>query len=373
MATVYVFGAGGSYHAGYPLASALGGPLLKEMLQSSQAPYAEHLIDQFGVPADFEDWITTILSRRDEAKGHTNRKHEYQKLGTALGMLTLALAEWFRRIGNGSAAPLYAQFSDGIVRAGDVVITFNYDDALDRELRRTGKWDVFSHGYGFPFGNGEHKCDVPLLKLHGSMNWVWNPFSGAQGGGPLFSWSGPSLGTVPVMLPRDLKFLGYDDPSGPGVYQSGGALHSMILPGRSKQFYVETSSGVEQSNFWELLWSQAEKALGSCSKMVICGYSLPTADQQARDLLFNGPPKDATIEVVCGQDSQRIATEFKSLQFSNVATFGRGYFEDWLAATETRSPGLVLRLLNELIQVLGTVVRGFLKLVSSHLSRREGK
>lgn len=67
--------------------------------------------------------------------------------------------------------------------------------------------------------------------------------------------------------------------------------------------------------------------------MVVCGYSLPTADQHARDLLFGAPPKDARIEVVSGQDSERIAGEFKSFQFSNVTTFGRGYFEDWLAAT----------------------------------------
>jgi hypothetical protein len=69
------------------------------------------------------------------------------------------------------------------VGVGDSVITFNYDDALDRELKRAGKWDVLSQGYGFPFGNGDDKCDVPLLKLHGSINWLWNPFGGARAGG----------------------------------------------------------------------------------------------------------------------------------------------------------------------------------------------
>jgi len=130
-----------------------------------------------------------------------------------------------------------------------------------------------------------------------------------------------------------LKFLGYDNPSGAGVYQSGGVLHSIILPGRSKQFYVETSLGIEQAEFWKRLWSQAEGALGACSKIVVCGYSLPTADQRARELLFDVPPKDASVEVVAGRDSERIASEFKSAEFSNVITFGRGYFEDWLAST----------------------------------------
>ncbi len=42
----------------------------------------------------------------------------------------------------------YARFSDTIVRTGDVILTFNYDDSLERELRRASKWDV-AQGYGF--------------------------------------------------------------------------------------------------------------------------------------------------------------------------------------------------------------------------------
>ena len=334
MSTVYVFGAGASYHAGYPLASALGGPLLNEMLRSPDSWHvaaAEYLSDHFGEPCDFEDWITRILSLRDAAKNDSNRGLEYRRLGTRLGVLIESLSEWFRRIGNESTAPLYGEFADRIVHAGDVVITFNYDDALDRELKRAGKWDAFSQGYGFLLGNGEHISDVLLLKLHGSINWVWNPFGGARAGS-FFTGSWPSLGLAPVMLPRDLKFLGYDDPSGAGIYQSGGALHSMILPGRSKQFYVETSLGIEQAEFWERLWSRAEEALRACGKIVVCGYSLPVADQRARELLFETPPKSASIEVVAGGDSERIASEFKSAEFSNIITFGRGHFEDWLVS-----------------------------------------
>jgi hypothetical protein len=338
MSTVYVFGAGASRHAGYPLASGMGESLLNSMLQSASSLHvasAEYLIDRFGKPDDFEDWMTQIESRSTELQNDPTAegKQECQRLGNRLGWLRDGLKEWFSQIREGSAAPAYAAFSDRLVRAGDVVITFNYDDALERELRRTGKWDVFSQGYGFTFGNGNHKCDVLLLKLHGSINWLWNPFGGARAGS-VFAWSGPtSLGRFPVILPADLRFLGYDNPSGAGVYQGGAAVGSLILPGRNKQFHVETSFGPELLDFWETLWLQAKEAVRACSKMVVCGYSLPTADRHARDLLFSAPPKDARIEVVSGKDSEHIAAEFKSLQFSNVTTFGRGYFEDWLAAT----------------------------------------
>jgi hypothetical protein len=334
MSTIYVFGAGASYHAGYPLASAMGAPLLREMLRSPDSSHvaaAEYLSDQFGEPGNFEDWITRIVSRRDEAKQDPKREADYRRLGTRLGWLIASLAEWFRRIGDESSSHLYATFAERAVRKGDVVITFNYDDALDRELKRARKWDAFSNGYGFPLGSGERTSDVLLLKLHGSMNWVWNPFGGAMAGS-FFVGNAPSLGVTPLMLPRDLTFLGYDNPSGPGVFQSGGVLHSMILPGRSKQFYTETSFGIEQAEFWQSLWSQAEGALRICDKVVVCGYSLPAADQRARKLLFEVPPKDTTIEIASVSDSGRIASEFKSAGFSSVTTFGRGHFEDWLVS-----------------------------------------
>jgi hypothetical protein len=338
MSTVYVFGAGASRHAGYPLASGMGESLLNSMLQSTnslQVASAEYLIDHFGKPVDFEEWLTRIELRHGEVQHDLTAEGrlEYSRLGTRLSCLMDGLRGWFSEIRERSVAPTYAAFSDRIVHAGDAVITFNYDDALERELRRAGKWDVFSQGYGFPFGNGKDKCDVSLLKLHGSVNWLWNLFGGARVGS-VFAVNGPtSMGDFPIMLSADLRYLGYDNPSGPGIYQGGGALGTLILPGRNKRFYIETSFGTETQDFWEVLWSQAEEALRVCSKVVVCGYSLPSADQRARDLLFNAPPKGARIEVASGRDSERIAEEFKNWQFSSVTTFGTGYFEDWLAAT----------------------------------------
>lgn len=313
----------------------MGESLLKEMVHSPNSLHvaaAEYLSDYFGKPDDFEDWITRIESRHAEVQNDSTAegKREYQRLGNRLAWLTTGINEWFCQIRDRSVANLYAEFANRILRAGDAVITFNYDDALDRELKRSGKWDAFSQGYGFPLGNREQRCEVQLLKLHGSMNWVWNPFGGARPGDGVFAWSGPSLGRVPVMLPRDLKFLGYDDPSGPGIYQGGAAVGRLILPGRNKQFSVETSFGTELSEFWGHLWSRAEGFMEGCSKIVVCGYSLPAADKRARELLFDAPPKDTSIEIVSGRDSERIASEFRSAEFSNITTFGRGYFEDWL-------------------------------------------
>jgi hypothetical protein len=333
MSTVFVFGAGASHHAGYPLAAVMGEPLLNWMLQSSDfAFYARYLVDGFGMPANIEEWITKIDSHHATLKGQrtSEERSEYRRLGTSIGRLKSGLAVWLRQFRDGSA-PSYAEFSDRIVQPGDAVVTFNYDDALDCELRRTGKWDAFSYGYGFPIGVSEQACEVVLLKLHGSVNWQWNPLGGRSGDGSVFAWNGPSLGNCPVILPYDLKFLGYENPSGPGVYTGGAAINVVILPGLSKEFFTDTSFGRETTEFWDSLWSQATHALQSCSRVVVCGYSLPVADQRARDLLFKHPSRDAGIEIVCGRDSDRIAGEFEERGFLNVTPFGGGLFAEWLA------------------------------------------
>jgi hypothetical protein len=52
-----------------------------------------------------------------------------------------------------------------------VVITFNYDVALEYALKRAGKWDI-KGGYGFDFHFApEAQSAVTVLKLYGSVNW----------------------------------------------------------------------------------------------------------------------------------------------------------------------------------------------------------
>jgi hypothetical protein len=125
-----------------------------------------------------------------------------------------------------------------------------------------------------------------------------------------------------------LKFLGYEGFLG-HTYRSGGAFPCFILPGRTKEFYYDTSLGQEYAAFWNHLWTQATQAVKKCSKIVLCGYSLLPVDQRACELLLKQPRKDTQIEVVSGSQTERIANDFKIAGFSNVQAFKGGYFEDW--------------------------------------------
>jgi hypothetical protein len=137
-----------------------------------------------------------------------------------------------------------------------------------------------------------------------------------------------SLGQYPVIAEPDVAYLGYSEFSG-RVFKGGGvSMKSLILPGRCKQFFVETSFGREFEGFWDELWSQGNRALQKADRVVICGYSMPKADVRARNLLLTNTNKEASIIVLSGGDSERISGECRDAGYKDVKVIGRGYFED---------------------------------------------
>lgn len=330
MTTTYVFGAGASLHAKYPLCAGMGQGLLEFMLKYPIDRYrdsANVLIELFGKRPNVEDMITALEERIEALKdGDSHERATRSVLAHAHAHVAEMLREWFRGT-HDNPAPLYATFAKEVIKPGDTVITFNYDDSLERELKRTGVWDL-SRGYGFPLGDADTRSDVLLLKLHGSINWLISLFGGVTSG-PVFGGPHGSTGGSPVIHPVDANYLGYTDFSG-RTYTGGGTMLSMILPGRSKQFFIDTSLGREFEGFWNSLWHHAANAMTKSDRIVICGYSMPPADERARELLLDKPNKDAAITVVCGPQSQTIADEFKSARFVRVEAFAGGYFEQWL-------------------------------------------
>jgi hypothetical protein len=331
MSVVYVFGAGASRHVGYPFASEMGGGLFDYMLSIEGArASAQFLMDRFGKSKNFEDLITEIQLLINELKNAPQLRDRVERsdLGHSMGQMIQFSQQWFREIRQ-RPAPLYAEFAQRILQPEDAVITFNYDDSLERELRTTGRWDI-GDGYGFPISNDEATSEVIVLKLHGSINWLINFFGGATGGAFLVN-PGASMGGCPVIHPVDFKFLGYEGLTG-RTYKSGGAIPCLIMPGRNKEFFYDTSFGHEFSDFWDHLWRQASQALEKCSRVVICGYSLLPVDERACNLLLKRPPKDASVEVISGSQTERIANDFSAAGFSDVRAFKGGYFKDWLDA-----------------------------------------
>lgn len=331
MKTVYIMGAGASKHVGYPLIFDMGKQWLDWMAAYPDGRFqgsVDLLRECFGNEPNVEEVITAIESLIDSLENSEVLEDRLQRtlLGNTRGQLSTGLREWFREL-HLRPATAYAQCADEVIHPEDVVITFNYDDSLERELRRRGLWDV-SQGYGFPLGRIEQPSPVLVLKLHGSINWLALIFGGVISG-PTAIGSNLSIGQHPVIHKADLEFLGYTDFSG-HVYPGGGAFPSLILPGRKKEFFHRTSFGKEWKPFFDHLWSQARKALEEAGRIVVCGYGMLPADEQACDMILRNSNREAKVEIVCGSRGKRIADDFRNAGFKDVCFDPVGYFEEWV-------------------------------------------
>lgn len=328
--TTYVLGAGASRAAGYPLANELGNrlrdwadqPTTNEMCRDS----VRELFDIYGDLSNLEQ----VLTELDESRpGSRVAAHSPEMRGRLRLYLRVAISELFRTLERGPA-PLYERLAREKAHPGDVIVTFNYDVACERELKRAGLWEI-SDGYGFSLNSTVIPASrVCVLKLHGSANWLESAFGGNAG----FFQGGPNaFGPRPVIPKWVLEFFGYPseirDPEAP--HRILAAVPAMIMPTLNKRFYEQTSGGRELESFWEDLWEQAEHALKSSEEIVIVGYSMAPADERARNLLLSAPNGHVRVGIFCGASTKSVSDEFVENGFSNVYTFGNHLFEDYLA------------------------------------------
>jgi hypothetical protein len=119
----------------------------------------------------------------------------------------------------------------------------------------------------------------------------------------------------------------------------------IIMPSRKKNFDVLSEP------FWDGLWVQAQRGLQQASEVYMFGYSLPKADDRARELILGYSNPEARITVCCGESTERICGEFAQHGFKlELVSTGPARFEDWVEAhchdsarcapTPIRSPSL---------------------------------
>ena len=346
----YIFGAGASANAGYPLASELLYGLSAWLDRGDPAvhwvPWARNRIVQvretFGSLDDFEGVLGKL-----EQYGHQRVKptgpvtycqdpkdimHDCMERlrGFDCGDpdvategfypqylrsdLIGAFREFFCQTEELRTQPnAYDSFARRTTGPDSSIITFNYDIALERALAKAAKWDI-GNGYGFSFLPNRPASEVTVYKLHGSVNWFKEPINDVP---------------PPVIFPRDLSLLGYQDLVDPRV---GGELMGVdnsgtfILPDPSKKFYWDP--------FWGPLWKAAAECLRAAGEVLIHGYSIPPADARARELLFDNIAKSAPIKIHCRSASDRIAEEFRSRGFTDVRPFPSVDFEAWVVSAD---------------------------------------
>jgi hypothetical protein len=193
------------------------------------------------------------------------------------------------------------------VEIGDTVISYNYDLLFDRALWEAKKASSDDYGVAFndavdgspgpsvreayrrepeiQLGCQEVREGVPVLKLHGSLNWLGLEHA------KLFKRD-PEVFYLPeainVSLGPDFWWSGF------GSLSQSGRLRPIIVP---PTFAKDALSGPMGK-----LWPRAKEALEKCDRVVIIGLSLREADYQTRWLLRTAlaaaRPRDIEIDVV---------------------------------------------------------------------------
>jgi len=324
----FIFGAGASVHAGYPLASALW-PALQQWERGQtfdQFDYCYGAVDSMNEEFDTSLPFELLLTELDKRIQSPRNLTEKACLPLRRGQIRLLVCRFFDFLRSHDAM-LYEFFAREVLTPDDTVITFNYDLSLDRELQKSGKWSALD-GYGFSLDRSLQKRSAcKLLKLHGSTNWIAQIFDGLARG---FAMGPPneSLGCRPVIPTPDLEYLGanFVDQQFRGT---GGYQPSLIMPAAEKKFYFETSFGREWEEFWDSLWALAKKSVAASDNVHIVGYSLPDYDQRAGQLLRTADPS-CDLSIYCRSDSQRIVNVFQQEGFTKAHFEGDGSFEHWL-------------------------------------------
>ena len=328
--TVYVLGAGASAEAGVPLTK----KLLKLLDRRSGDSELSRFIKRFGFknakersiqdlinfvnscvrdnqPLDSDFTIDELRALRNvitiqlsfvigEASKNGDKVQLPEEADDQLGAKELRLPSHFRRF----VRKLRTR-RRGIARrlaAGDVVVSTNYDINIDAALyelvyadetgaERDGSQlsDVylgsmeFRDPYTDEYALSNAKATVDLLKLHGSLNWLYCPrcmriFVAAFG----FS----------VRYLADLKDKGTEDER--TCFCGYHPLEVVIIAPSSTQ---------EIANLHlRSIWLNAYKALEAADNIVICGYSLPPEDLAIRSLFHRALDarhgKSLTVKVI---------------------------------------------------------------------------
>ena len=264
------------------------------------------------------------------------------------------IAHVLNEIQNGPVSSLYSAILN-ISDPQDVFITFNWDTLLDKSLMSTDNWSP-DDGYGVSFlklYDKGWKAPKPnaiqprLLKLHGSTNWLV----------PYITWR-LDTGERCMISPADAKSattLGWDYQFDPVARGAGIKLHVGNGPWTSKPIpqppdrFAHPICMIDSSVYYSCykdrwrtgygpfsyffppdhpetnvplmplivapvlfkmydefayvldpLWKAAERELQLADKIVIIGYSFPTTDDRAIDLLRTAAARQEQpiIEVV---------------------------------------------------------------------------
>lgn len=353
---VFIFGAGASVACGGPLTNEIlykafcDETVKKKLVRPEVSLVKECLIEHFHVPqrsATLDQYpsLTLLLSILDlsiERNRPLPRKmpqfpkglgrDELTKVRATIEYIIFSVLDHYLRtpIGGAYRDLLKSSLIDG--EKGPRTISLNYDIILDNLMCEVAQYSDINAtpDYGCDIRTDAYTKRKPygkLLKLHGSLNWLFCP--GCQRLDLGMSESGKAIADSSMVeelydfKPLNKHYL---------CSQESCDVCQCIYCGTPLRAVMITPSFVKdyQNPHIQRVWYEAEWLLRESTHVYIIGYSLPDDDLEVIHLLRRGlehpPPK--TITVVTQGPNASMKRRYQSLFGPEIHWEEKG-FEDW--------------------------------------------
>ncbi|HEU0129679.1 MAG TPA: hypothetical protein VFQ85_01645 [Mycobacteriales bacterium] len=287
---VYVLGAGFSkaVHDAMPVLRELGGDVLDRLGDRRPASFENLPVE------DFERWLSYLADEQPWLPEYQNARNRADFLHVATTLRDV-LDERTRRARETPPCDWLLSLVRYWHRERATVITFNYDvlveaaylasvvvrsayggsdNYVDQSQLYPIPFTPINARYGAALGSGPVDT-LRLLKLHGSLNWLYSGRS---------DFAGETLYDLGI----GRSWFDYGDVSMAAAMDKV----PLIVPptaAKSSFFRHETVRGQ---------WRLAAQALGAADRVICMGYSLPPGDLVARFLLATTMRGGATVSVV---------------------------------------------------------------------------
>ncbi|MFQ5941829.1 MAG: SIR2 family protein [Nitrososphaerales archaeon] len=317
---VYVLGAGFSKGAGGPLVRDFSSETFLKGLRSKLGAgeqrkfdkVTKHMLDK--IKGGWCQNIEEILSHMQVAEqlGLASLRPQGKKLDSYdAGKLREDL-EWYIEkaidlMMDKEPKPCYKRFLMNMVKDEDTLITFNYDTLVERIFRKENR------GFHYWLNENDEQKGSLLLKLHGSLNWIY-----CIRCEQLWELEGP--------FARRSSFLCRD-------CGKSDKLRTLIVPPiLDKSLYLTKK---EEGDFDLMaVWQQAIDSIRLAEKIVFIGYSLSDTDFYARKLFqiginMNHNYHNGSLNIILVNTNSETLIKYSS--GLNVPTH---YFETYLVPFE---------------------------------------
>ncbi|HYC93639.1 MAG TPA: hypothetical protein VEO54_30825 [Thermoanaerobaculia bacterium] len=355
---VVLFGAGAT--------KACGGPLTNEILphafdpefKPKPHPFLDHLdqflVDEFHLPKNVAErkkeqypglplllsLIDTAIDRK-QPLGSKSRLDDLLRLRAALEFTIFAVLDHdLRKIPTNHYAALFKRLL-AEVRHAPSAITLNYDIIADRSLRKlTGQFP----DYGCDVATAQYRKQADkyeLLKLHGSLNWIYCPGCHQLDVG--VSKSGWQTEKV-------LYEIYNKAPDSTDWYSAVHKMCKVCGAGIRPVMITPTTRKDYRNPHIAAVWYRAERLLQRANRVIIVGYSLPEDDVEVIYLLKRGlknvDPKQISVvefdEMDRGLEEHPVGQRYRSLFGPDIEWSTKG-FDGWLKQYAKKGRSILTR------------------------------